>query len=359
MVAYAPLEYGDQVRSYLDALMVHGTFIKGVRAGCRSGRYDIPDGSLHSRDPDPAGVRAVVRHPRQRQPHLEMAIKIAQSAPNNRLIIDHLLKPYIKEGQLEPWHTKMAELAAFPNVYTKISDIATEADLQLDRQGPEAVRQTRPVKLFGEDRRRLRRPLAAHLDRQQAPMRLGANPDRLDHRHRGGFGGQLAKLFGDNARTFYQLHPRAGSVHRSAAVGVGMSQAERLVRSALCASRCSLEPGLATGRCLRIQTGWAGLPVTALPAAGRGGGDLPGCLGRVAQLPALQPAPLAGAQFHRPDPVHRPHRRLGVLDVGAQHWGVGHRRRARVPAGSDNRARAESTRRARARLSARGSARRG
>src|SRR5438445_13491614 len=36
MVAYAPLEYGEQVRSYLDALMVHGTFIKGVRRGLPS-----------------------------------------------------------------------------------------------------------------------------------------------------------------------------------------------------------------------------------------------------------------------------------------------------------------------------------
>src|SRR6185436_12985157 len=33
MVAYAPLEYGEQVRSYLDDLMVQGTFIKGVRRG--------------------------------------------------------------------------------------------------------------------------------------------------------------------------------------------------------------------------------------------------------------------------------------------------------------------------------------
>src|SRR5438067_2906808 len=36
MVAYAPLEYGEQVRSYLDSLMVHGTFIKGVRRGLPS-----------------------------------------------------------------------------------------------------------------------------------------------------------------------------------------------------------------------------------------------------------------------------------------------------------------------------------
>jgi L-fuconolactonase len=33
MVAYAPLEYGEQVRSYLDSLVTRGALIKGIRRG--------------------------------------------------------------------------------------------------------------------------------------------------------------------------------------------------------------------------------------------------------------------------------------------------------------------------------------
>ena len=141
MVAYAPLEYGDQVRSYLDALMVHGTFIKGVRRGLPS-----PTDATFDMERFMRGIRILPEYSLsfdilgKGTPHLDMAIKIAQSAPNTRLIIDHLLKPYIKEHQFEPWHTQMAQLAQFPNVYTKISGLATEADPgALDHGRPEAI----------------------------------------------------------------------------------------------------------------------------------------------------------------------------------------------------------------------------
>jgi len=106
MVAYAPLEYGEQVRSYLDALMVHGTFIKGVRRGLPS-----PTDTTFPMDHFIRGIQILPEYGLsfdilgKGTPHLDMAIKIAQSAPNTSLIIDHLLKPFIKERQLEPWHT--------------------------------------------------------------------------------------------------------------------------------------------------------------------------------------------------------------------------------------------------------------
>ncbi len=129
MVAYAPLEYGEQVRSFLDSLMVHGTFIKGVRRGLPS-----PSDAAFPMDQFIRGIQILPEYGLsfdilgKGTPHLDMAITIAQSASNTRLIIDHLLKPFIKEHQFEPWHTKMAQLASFSNVYAKISGIATEAD---------------------------------------------------------------------------------------------------------------------------------------------------------------------------------------------------------------------------------------
>jgi L-fuconolactonase len=41
--------------------------------------------------------------------------------------MDHISKPYIAEGTLEPWATMMQELAALPNVFCKVSGLVTEA----------------------------------------------------------------------------------------------------------------------------------------------------------------------------------------------------------------------------------------
>jgi L-fuconolactonase len=130
MVAYAPLEYGDQVRTYLDSLITRGPVIKGIRRG-------LPDPTDTKFDMDRfiKGIQILSEYGLsfdilgKGTPHLDMAINIAQHAPDTSLIIDHLLKPYIKEHQLEPWRQRMSQLASFPNVATKISGIATEADL--------------------------------------------------------------------------------------------------------------------------------------------------------------------------------------------------------------------------------------
>src|SRR5207244_7693093 len=153
MVGDRPLEYGEQWRSYLDSLMVHGTFIKGVRRGLPS-----PSDSTFPMDRYIRGIQILPEYGLsfdilgKGAPHLDMAVKIAQSAPNTKLIIDHLLKPFIKEHQFEPWHTRMAQLASFPNVYTKISGIATEADLTNWTADDLKPYVDDAIKLFGEDR---------------------------------------------------------------------------------------------------------------------------------------------------------------------------------------------------------------
>ena len=44
------------------------------------------------------------------------------------MILDHIGKPNIKDGVMQPWAQQMHELARFPNVHCKISGVATEAD---------------------------------------------------------------------------------------------------------------------------------------------------------------------------------------------------------------------------------------
>jgi L-fuconolactonase len=53
-----------------------------------------------------------------------------RQCPDVRFIIDHIAKPDIKAGQLDPWREEFQALAAFPNVWFKISGLVTEADLK-------------------------------------------------------------------------------------------------------------------------------------------------------------------------------------------------------------------------------------
>lgn len=50
--------------------------------------------------------------------------------PNQVFILDHFAKPYIRARELEPWRSQLRELARRPNVYCKVSGLATEADWQ-------------------------------------------------------------------------------------------------------------------------------------------------------------------------------------------------------------------------------------
>ncbi len=62
-------------------------------------------------------------------PHqLEEAIRFVNAFPNQRFVVDHLAKPYIKAKEINLWKKHIKQLAAFPNVYCKLSGMVTEAD---------------------------------------------------------------------------------------------------------------------------------------------------------------------------------------------------------------------------------------
>ena len=62
--------------------------------------------------------------------HLERAVKLVEKFPRQRFVLDHLGKPPIKAGIMEPWNSDMATLAAYPNVWCKLSGMVTEADIE-------------------------------------------------------------------------------------------------------------------------------------------------------------------------------------------------------------------------------------
>ena len=60
--------------------------------------------------------------------HLPYAKTFVAEFPEQRFVIDHLAKPYIKDKQINGWKEDIQAIAAFPNVYCKVSGMVTEAD---------------------------------------------------------------------------------------------------------------------------------------------------------------------------------------------------------------------------------------
>ena len=60
--------------------------------------------------------------------HLPAALQLVQRFPHQPFVIDHLAKPYIKDGLLDQWQNDIGLLAAHDNVYCKVSGMVTEAD---------------------------------------------------------------------------------------------------------------------------------------------------------------------------------------------------------------------------------------
>jgi L-fuconolactonase len=153
IVAWAPLEDGDQVRSYLDALVKIDPRIKGVRRIVQS----EPDHNFCIRPAFIRGTQLLASYGlscdiciNYRQ--LSSAIKLVQQCPDTAFMLDHIAKPDIKAYMIEPWRQQISELASFPNVFCKVSGLVTEADhlqWQADSLAPyiEHVLAT-----FGEDR---------------------------------------------------------------------------------------------------------------------------------------------------------------------------------------------------------------
>ena len=60
--------------------------------------------------------------------HLPFVLQVLESVPNLRAVIDHISKPEIRSGKLEPWRSSITQLAEHQNLYCKLSGMITEAD---------------------------------------------------------------------------------------------------------------------------------------------------------------------------------------------------------------------------------------
>src|SRR5258708_6084801 len=60
--------------------------------------------------------------------HLPVAAEFVARFPRQRFVLDHLAKPPIKSRVLDSWARGIRDLAAFENVFCKVSGMVTEAD---------------------------------------------------------------------------------------------------------------------------------------------------------------------------------------------------------------------------------------
>jgi L-fuconolactonase len=129
VVGWAPL-CEPAVREHLDELASEPT-LKGIRHIVQ----DEPDDHFILRDDFNRGVAALkesqlVYDILIYERHLPQAMEFVDRHPQQIFVLDHLAKPRAKVHELEPWRTNIRRLAERPNVYCKLSGLATEADWQ-------------------------------------------------------------------------------------------------------------------------------------------------------------------------------------------------------------------------------------
>ncbi|WP_288581882.1 amidohydrolase family protein [uncultured Methylobacterium sp.] len=133
--------------------------------------------------------------------HLPHVAEALVRVPALRAVVDHLAKPPVAAGDLDPWRADIAALAAFPDVSCKVSGLVTEA--RADWSLPDLVPYVDHVAAcFGEDR------LLFGSDWPVAT--LAATYGEVAHAARALLGTRfgpeaMAKIFGGNAVRFYGL----------------------------------------------------------------------------------------------------------------------------------------------------------
>jgi len=128
IVAQAPLEKGDAVEGDL-ARLAANPLVKGIRRLIQS----ESDDAFCLRPDFVRGVQLLPRHGLSFDLcifHRQLAntIKLVRQCPNVTFILDHIGKPDIKTGLLDPWRAELRELSRLENVWCKVSGLVTEAD---------------------------------------------------------------------------------------------------------------------------------------------------------------------------------------------------------------------------------------
>ena len=201
IVAWAPLEKGEAVEEELAAL-ARNPLVKGIRRIIQF--EDDPEFCLR---PDfIQGVRLLPRFGFSfdicvADHQMPAAVRFVEQCPEVSFVLDHIGKPCIREGLMEPWKSALRALSEFPNVHCKVSSLATEAD---HRNWTPA--QLRPYvdhvfECFGFERTFFGGDWPVAAQAASYPQCVSTLRDFV----KGASPAQLRQLFHDNAIIFYHL----------------------------------------------------------------------------------------------------------------------------------------------------------
>ncbi|MCH8276679.1 MAG: amidohydrolase family protein [Bacteroidetes bacterium] len=201
IVAHASLEKGEAVHGLLTWL-AERPLVKGVRRLLQG----EPDVEFCLRPGFVEGVQklaefgltfdACIYHFQ-----LESLIRLVDRCPRVLFVLDHIGKPAIRDGQLDPWREHIRALASLPNVVCKISGVLAEAD-----HDTWTIEQVMPylehaVEAFGPDRIMfggdwpVLRLAGTYSEWMELVIRLAHNLSEPDR----------DKLFSSNAERVYRL----------------------------------------------------------------------------------------------------------------------------------------------------------
>jgi L-fuconolactonase len=202
IVAHAPVEHGERIRGFLDALVGASPLVRGVRRLLQG----EPEVDFCLRPDFVRGVQLLAEYGLSFDicifhAQLAAATELVRRCPQTSFILDHLGKPDIKGKLLDPWRTQMRELAALPNVICKVSGAVTEADHEHWSSADLRPYVAHAIEVFGADR------VAFGGD---WPVTLLASSYRrwvetLDELTAGLSEAAKRKLWAENAKRFYRI----------------------------------------------------------------------------------------------------------------------------------------------------------
>jgi L-fuconolactonase len=168
-----------------DRFMLKNAFLKGIS--------QLSAGDL---------VYEILIYPR----HLPYAVHFVRQFPDQVFVLDHLAKPFIRQGVLEPWRKGLIDLARFPNVFCKISGMVTEADWHQWQSEQFFPYLDAAFECFGPDR--------LMFGSDWPVCTLAASYEQVFHlplsymQDKGYTDGDIRKVFGENAARIYSLDRR-------------------------------------------------------------------------------------------------------------------------------------------------------
>ncbi|GIO95608.1 hydrolase [Paenibacillus lautus] len=194
--------FDPEHRKHYERFRKHPKFI-----GFRIMIQDMPDANVIL---EPSFIQALNEYVKDDVPidllvrshQLEPLLKLIEQVPGIRGVVDHLGKPPIRSGQIEPWESFMKQIARFPRMYCKLSGMVTEAEHRRWSQEDFNEYVHKVVAMFGPDRVMFGSDwpvclLSAEYD-QVVDVLAEALPKRWGER-------EHARLFGLNAMAFYKL----------------------------------------------------------------------------------------------------------------------------------------------------------